>query len=489
MAEPTAQVQASLADVKYALQTDPEFFIQFFLNEELTLPVPQFHIDIFKLMTSTNVDALCVAIPRDHAKTTLAKLATIWYFLFTEFRFIIYVSNTFNIARDAVNDIVSFLESENFVAVFGPINWKDEFAERRVGDGVYRFRLNGKICILRALGAKQQVRGVNVNNQRPQLAIVDDLEDNDNTATEDLQIKLKRWFYGPFKKCLDKFKNKIIHIGNLIGNKTLLMDHIKSEFWFSRLYGCLLSNGQPLWPEAWSVEKLKRDYIEYKKAGMADVWYAEMMNMPISAGRGLITADQIEYTAKMLPGEIQMGFITLDLAISKKTWAHETAIVVHGFSGTEWQIVDWDTRIGIDPINLFYVVMEKAYQWQVNVVGIESVAYQSSLKYVFNYLSVEKSMDFMYFVDLVAEQRKVERLAGWCAMLKGAQYTLPEDDIRITHQLLNYNPVKDDNDDDLIDACAYGPQMIERYMAEISETFSLPHTQTAVQRLVQVSEV
>ena len=194
-----AEVQLNTFEIKQALHHDAEFFIQFFLHEELEFPVPEFHKEIFYEMTDAEVDRLCLAIPRAHAKTTLAKLAAVWYFAFSPWRFIVYLSNTVSVAIPAVNDIVAFMESPNFQAVFGPIEW----IIKRDGTGLYKFNFMGKTCILKAFGSDQQVRGINVDNERPQLAIVDDLEDNKNIANENLFMQLKRNFFGPFLKALN----------------------------------------------------------------------------------------------------------------------------------------------------------------------------------------------------------------------------------------------------------------------------------------------
>ena len=62
--------------------------------------------------------------------------------------------------------------------------------------------------------------------------------------------------------------------------------------------------------------------MEYLEAGMADVWFAEMMNMPTAGGRGIIKAEDIVYRPFRIPDDIKYGFITIDLAISEQTWAH-----------------------------------------------------------------------------------------------------------------------------------------------------------------------
>lgn len=470
-------VQINTGEIIYALKHDSEFFIQFFLGEELTHPVPPFHIDVFHLMTSTAVRLCAFALPRDHAKTTLAKLAAVKYLLFTDYQFVIYLSNVSTIAVPACNDIIGFFESENFASVFGP----PEFITKQDGVGLYIFKIKipqddgswqDKLCILRALGAGQSVRGINIRHRRPQLAIVDDLEDKDNIATEELFLKLKRWFYGTFRKCLDKFDHKIIHIGNMISNKCMLKEHCASEYWFSRLYGALLSNGQPLWPDAWPIEKLKQDFIEYLKAGMTDIWFAEMMNMPIGIGKGLIKADEIYYLPEIYPEDVEYSCMTLDLAISDRTWAHETVMAVHGWNGECWQSVETDGGVGIDPINLFERVIALCYKWHINVVGIESVAYQASLKFVFNFLCATRGIENIRFVDLYATGRKVQRFSPWAAMIKAKEYALTESDFKTTEQLLTFDPKLKNNDDDYIDAKSYVIQMINNWLPEIQEQIS-----------------
>jgi hypothetical protein len=465
----SASVQIDANECIVALEHNAEFFVQFFLGEEIHLPVPEFHQDIFSVMTHLEIDRFTCAIPRDHAKTTLAKLACVHYFIFTHYRFIVYLSNTTDIAIPSTNDIVSFLQCNNFVSIFGHCEW----ITKQEGKGVYKFKLppslGSKLCMLRALGAGKQVRGINIDNKRPQLAVVDDLEDNDNIATMELFMKLKRWVYGPFLKCLDKFDNKVIWLGNMISKNSMLFENCNSDYWYSRRYGCLLANGQPLWPDAWSIEKLQRDYREYQERGLADVWFAEMMNLPMAAGSGLIDAEDITYKPAVLPRDEPIGFLTVDLAISEEKWAHKTVIAVHSWvNDSFWQITYKIAYTGIDPIALFYEIIRIGQEWGYYAVGIESEAYQASLQFVFPHLCLVEQIEGFKFVPLkTGKTRKVERLAPWAGMLKSGDYALTEGDFEITQQLLEFDPSKKHNDDDTIDCCAYGPQMVREYYYEI----------------------
>ncbi len=497
----TESVQISVNEVRAALQNDAEFFIHFFLQDELTHPVPPFHIDVFHLMTHADVERFVCAIPRDHAKTTLAKLACVWYFLFSEYQFIVYLSNTAEIAIPAVNDIVAFIESDNFKSVFGAVEWQI----KRDGEGVYKFFLPSlqKTCILRALGAGKQVRGINIDNKRPQLAVIDDLEDADNIATERLFNKLKQWLYGTFFKAMDKFGHKIIQLGNIVVSPCLLTLHCSSKFWFSRHYGCLLANGEPLWPDAWPVYKLTVDFERYQEAGQTDTWFAEMMNLPVPPGGGLIAAKEITYQPEKNPEDLVYGFLTVDLAISEETWAHRTVVCVHGYDADVelWQIVEYKYWTGIDPVRLFYEIVDLAMKWGFYHIGIESVAFQASLKHVYRHMALTEAKDFLHWHDLPAVRKKVHRLAAWAAMLKrrvvtvgdtemttNGQYALTYGDFMCTQQLLTFNPTKKHNDDDIADAAAHGVTMIAMYISEIMRQIR-PESEGSIQTIGQISAV
>jgi hypothetical protein len=82
---------------------------------------PEFHKEIWLKLTDQEKERVLLAIPRDHAKTTLAKLIVVWYWLFTPHRFAVYLSNTAPIAKGACRDIMAYLENPNFIEVFGKV--------------------------------------------------------------------------------------------------------------------------------------------------------------------------------------------------------------------------------------------------------------------------------------------------------------------------------------------------------------------------------
>lgn len=466
------QAKLAISDIKLALEKSAEFFIHFFLGSEITAGVPKFHIEIFILMVHATVSKLSLAIPRAHAKTSLAKLAAVYYIIFTRYSYILYVSSIKDISIPNVVDIASYFESENFEAVFGPV----EFHVRQEGKGYYEFTLppslGSKRVILKAFGAFNNVRGTLIRKRRPQLMIIDDIESSENIETDALFTKLKRWIYGPLKKCVDTRLNKTIWLGNMVQSRSMLYENTQSKFWFSRLYGCLLEDGTPLWPEMWTVEALQADFEEYAEAGMIDIWFAEMMNMPIGVGNGVIEASEINYLPEVAPGDYKVGFLTIDLASSAQDWGHNTVVAAHAWieDRETWQIVETRSYKGMNPVTLFPQVISMSQYWGFYFVGIESVQYQATVVPVFEHYAMLENIQGMRFMPVPARIAKTTRIIIWAGMLKAKTYALTEGDYGNTQQLLTYDPKKKENIDDEIDACAHGPYVIKHYLFEVHKT-------------------
>lgn len=475
-------VQVDIKELRERARVDYKLFIALLMGEDLTMPTPDFHLTIFSRMVSLAVPKSVFAVPRGYAKTTLVRLGAVHILTFTDVRNIFYFSHSLDLAIPSVNAIVKFLKSDNYRKVFGEIQWLVE----QEGKGAYRFVMpNGKVCNLRARGASQQVRGTNVDNVRIELAICDDIEDREDNANESVYKKLKQWFYGDLMKALDRKTGRIIQIGNIVSVNSLVAEHCDSPSWFSMRYSAIKANGEALWPEMWSIAQLKQDYEDYARQGLTAEWFGEMMNIIIPEGSQLISLAEIEFRDPVMPGQLACGFITIDPAISDNVaTAHNCSLAVHGFFNDKWQIVDHWSSIATDPIKLYDVVLSYANKWGISVVGIESEAYQASIKYVFEYIQRRDDMQSRLTIKQMPTQKrsKYARIASWVGYLRKHEYCLTKGDIRTTEELLAYDSAKRNNHDDLIDAESYGVYMIEKYLSEImaSSHRSLLNPQTAI---------
>jgi hypothetical protein len=475
------QAQAQREEFQELLRDNAEANLEFYLGESLEFDVPDIHVTIWGLLSNTALDKVLLAIPRGHAKTTLAKLSVVHYFYYTNYRFCVYLSNTNPIAKNACRDIMAYMDSDNHRAVFGEVN----LIKASETDSIWIFEIvdvNGrkKKCILRAMGVGQQVRGLNIDNERPDILIGDDVEDRENTATPLLQKNLDDWVFGTLLKALGR-TTKIIWIGNIIRKTGLLARLSLDPEWNPVVFGSLIlgenNEIKPLWPDLWPLTALIKDFKTYADNGQSETWMCEMMNMP-GYGKNGFRIDQINYRPLPLPSEVAAAFITVDPAFGLvKAVNDKTAVVVHALDHDNVPMVVGHIHDHLTETQIFDACLMFAEMWNAWVWGVEAVAAQKVLITLFNFLLASRGMTgAVEILELYAGRGdpKAGRIRAWVNLMGDKQYAIPETDVEITGQLLVYDLTKTIQSDDLIDACAYGPQMISRYLGIIQEAATRP---------------
>lgn len=477
----SADVAAARGEIISRLESDGEFFIEFFLHQELTSPVPFFHYgELWPLLTNTALQRVLLAIPRDHAKTTLSKLAVVWYFLFTSHRFCVYLSNTNTIAKNACKDIMGFFRSSNFIHTFGKIKINKESET----DSLWDFEItmkDGRVkrCILRAVGAGQQMRGINIDNQRPDIAVIDDVEDLENTDSELQQKKLDRWIYGPFIKALARQK-KIIWLGNMLQKTSLLARLSLMPRWNPVVFGAIVQDSvthefKPLWPERWPMQELVDDFQEYVEQDLVETWMCEMMNMP-GHGRDGFTSEQIFYQPIPSTDDVLAAWLVLDPAFGEEASHDDSSITVHVLprDGVPMMVEHVTGKMSENEILNHMVTLGQ--KWNAWVWGIEAVAAQRVLITLFNvFLAARGLSHLVQMIPLISGRGdpKVARIRAFAALMKQKEYAVYEGAVDFTTQMLSYNMKKKSNRDDLLDSAAYGPQILDNYRSLLIASYSV----------------
>jgi hypothetical protein len=467
----------SRSDILLMLKRSHDFAMTFFFGDSTDMQSGDFQRDDWPLLIDPQYEYVADAWPRGHAKTANTKCAVLINFLFNDYRFCAYTSSTHAIAANDVKDIVDALESPNAVSVFG----EPAFEIKRDSNGIYVMTINAvssemqfyrKTVVLKAFGVCSQIRGTVIKNLRPDLLIFDDIEDDSAVETPGQQRKIMNWVYGPAMKACAKHSKKIM-LGNMLSNASVLYHCVcDSPRWYSRRYGCLKPDLTPLWPERWTLEALLDDFREYQAQGLTGRWFAEMMNIVMPIGGGLIGVDEIDYLPPLMPEEVEAACITVDPAISQKEWADKCGITVHALAYGRWRSVEYVCdRLSQDQI--YFVCVRLCQKWGTRTVGIESAGYQMVLRTLFE-LFAEKYKQKLNVVMVPHHNRsKTERIGAWCSLLRTHEYALTRGDYAVVEQLLNYDISKKQNVDDLIDSHAMFPTMLQYFMPQVMEKYTL----------------
>lgn len=268
------------------------------------------------------------AAPRGHAKTTGGTHSFSLAAALFGFRdYIWLVSSTESQAAAFLGDIQTELtENEPLIEAFNVHGLsKDNETELicHAGDRVFK---------ILAKGAEQKLRGVKWRNKRPNLVIVDDLEEDEQVMNPERREKLRRWFMNALlpagsDDCLFRVLGTVLHLDALL--ERLLTD----PMWLARRYSAHASFDdftQILWPEKYPESRLRALRASFIRQGNASGYSQEYLNCPVAEIDQYFKPDwfkPLDDEARDMPMRFYSG---IDFAISEKQRADRTAIVTVG---------------------------------------------------------------------------------------------------------------------------------------------------------------
>lgn len=175
----------------------------------------------------------------------------------------------------------------------------------------------------------QSIRGMRHGPHRPDLIILDDVEDSNSVKTKEGRDKMFNWFTSEVVPAGDK-NTRVIVIGNLLHEDSLLMrlkESIKKGKWngIYRSFPLVDDNGQILWPGKF---KSMNDIDEEKlSVPNENAWQREFLLNIVPEDDQLIFSEHLHYYDE-LPKEKPRHVVTaVDLAISLESSADYTAMV------------------------------------------------------------------------------------------------------------------------------------------------------------------
>jgi predicted phage terminase large subunit-like protein len=233
-----------------------------------------------------------------------------------------------------------------------------------------------------ALGYTAQIRGLHGTD-----IIIDDIEDEENTANEDSIKKLKDNFYRKIIGSASPQTN-ITVIGTIITKNSLLTELLSKEEFQGKKWKAL--NEQPdgsytaLWPQRWSVP-----YLLKRKALIGTHRFnAEYQNDPIGLSDPIVLEEWIkrhtpEDLATLKPVR---RYMAVDPAFTEERWGDYSAIIVLDEmpNGALYERLAWRKKVNAPElektiINFYYHFCSGMDRNDV-YIGIEEVAAQKTLR-------------------------------------------------------------------------------------------------------------
>jgi phage terminase large subunit-like protein len=321
-------------EVRLAVTYESHFlFFHTYLGHYVKYPTADFQKEMFSITEDSSGKLAVIVAFRGSGKSTIVTFSyPIWAVIGEQQKkFVVIISQTQQQTKIHLDNIKRELESNRLLKrEMGPFEEDGQWGST----SLVLPKFNARIL---AISRGQSIRGMRHGENRPDLIILDDVEDLDSVDKKESRDKTYNWLMGEIIPAGDK-NTKVIAIGNLLHEDSLLMrlrKNIKNEKskGVYRAYPLIDDFGKTIWPGKFRSET---DIEEAKQSiGSNEVaWQREFMLRIIPDDGQVIHPDWIQYYDKLPATKPSYIIIGVDLAISKENRAHHTAIVsafIYGF--------------------------------------------------------------------------------------------------------------------------------------------------------------
>lgn len=429
-----------------------QYFFPIYFGEYIKYPSATFHKEMLEMTESEKHDILGVVAFRGSAKSTIFSLSyPIWAILGKQQKkFIVIISQTQTQAKLILKNIKDELERNQLLKQdLGPF----EEAEGEWNSGsIIVPKYDARIMVA---SVDQSIRGSRHGSFRPDLIILDDIQDLQSAKTREAREKTKRWFTGEIVPAGD-LDTRIVMIGNLVHEDCLLMN-VKEQIeagkrnGIFKQYPIIDSDGQPAWPEKF----VSKELLDQEKAKVMNEqsWEREYMLRIVPEEDQVIHKEWIRYYDELHETNhdcYSATFASVDLAISQKASADYTAIVAARIFEDEKKYYVYITPDIINKRLTFPEQMELIEEYvSYNLAGtydklfIEAVGYQEALIQQLDRKNIEAEA-------VVPRGDKRSRLALTTQLIKDGTILFPKEGCEnLINQLVGFGVEKHD---DLADA-------------------------------------
>lgn len=403
---------------------------------------------------------LALGIPRGHAKTTLIKLFVVWCILFSRKKFILIISSTATLAENVLADIIDMLNQPNFIRLFG--DWKlGKEIERQ---DLKKFGFRGRNIVLAAIGAGGSIRGLNIKNARPDVMVFDDIQTKECAQSDVESAKLETWLIGTAMKAKSQSGCLFIFSGNMYPGKNSILRKLKDNpHWLKFISGAILSDGNALWEAHRNIDSLIEEFDSDIASGHPEIFLSEVMNDTEANLSTKVDFGQIKKFPYQPHEKPQGNFIIIDPSANKK--GGDDVAIGYGevFDGTPWLMEVIEEKLS--PGNTIRRAILLALRKRCRVIAVESTAYQYSLLYWFGVIAAQFGITGLEFVEVYSgSYSKNARITDMLKSLtQGTSGIHDSIRSRVTNQIANWNPLKKNNVDNILDLLAYMPRVLELY--------------------------
>ena len=389
---------------------------------------PSFHFKILKL--ALTCIKFAIAAPRGSAKTTLIMfLYLIHTICFKKRHYILIISNTFGKAADSLETIKNEFKNNQKLKDDYPI----EIIKDAYGDSIMKFT-DGYEIRVKCYGAEQLggVRGTKFGAYRPDLILVDDLEDDEMVKNPDRRRGLKDLYEEALQEAGEARITQTIVIGTILHDDALMADLVNPDMYpdYRKLkYRARFEvDGvkRTLWAEKWTVEEL-----DAEEKSNPQRFAKEKQNDPVSGMMSQIKKSDFRYwtiengKAMLFDDNMRVKYsydlydcvaaISCDLAWEEKR-SSDFTVIMPGFLTPNMDLLidTYVCRKGMRPNEIIEILFSweeryRAITGRSVYIGFEKAKLEKVIRHLVE-LEMRKRNHYLIFKDLAWDKDKNERI-------------------------------------------------------------------------------
>lgn len=387
------------AEVLELAAVDNDFYCQHFFPKTFRQPGAPFHPEIWDALEAPDERHIACEVFRGGAKTTLLRAFASKRVAFASSRTILYVSETLTHATRSVrwlkNQVLYNKPWADFYQLSLGAKKTDEWLE--IVNGI-----DGVTISVVAVGILGQTRGLNLDDYRPDLIVVDDPCNEENTNTPEQRQKTEDLFFGALEKSLapptEAQDAKMVLLQTSLNGADLINLCHKDPAWKSFKFSCFDRNEESTWEKRFPTEFLLAQKASHRAMNRLPLWYREMECKIVAGELNDFRPEWLKpFPGGMLP-EGGAHFLYIDpvpppsdreIQRALKDKDNEAHAVVKYHKG-EYYICDIESNKGHDPDWTIMKFWELAKAWAIDMWEVEPRQYQRTLKWL-----IEKSMKAM----------------------------------------------------------------------------------------------
>jgi len=454
---------ATVDEIVKLAAVDNDFYGRYFFPKACRMQTPPFHSRIDEKLWHPGNRHVAIKVFRGGAKTTKLRL-------FTSKRIAYGISHTILFVSEAQEHAIKSLRWLQKNVEYNR-KWASTF-QLRPGNkwsGVEIEILHGvdeyPITVI-ALGITGQTRGVNIDDYRPDLIVVDDPCDEENTATKEQRKKISDLFFGALEKSLaPETENEdamMVLLQTPLNADDLIEQCMVDPQWATAEFSCFDEHGESRWPERWTTETLRREKQAHIDRNQLALWMREMEVAITAEETASFRQSWLQYWEVLPDGMVVfMGIDPTpppkDTEVITSQNLDDAVIVVIGLHEGKVYVLEYYQCKSPNPDEFISKIFEFVIKYKPFKIGFESILFARTMKF---YLEKEQRRRHHYFTVTPVEDRRKKSVRIQQALTNRASARMlyvHRSQVELIQQFTMYPNVKHD---DILDALAIALDLI-----------------------------